>query len=386
MIEFRVFDLIGFVAVLRFVRVLVAAGMLAASAGCDRGDNEGPLNPETRVQIDRLVEQQMQAEGLPGAVVGVWVGSQSHVTVRGVANIETGRTRAADDPFRIASVTKSFTGTAAMILIDRGQLSKTDTLDQWYPGFPNAGRITVGDLLRMRSGIADSADSAFLAEYWANPLLRLDAEAMIARSAARGAEFIEPDSVTRYTNVNFILLERIVEKVSGTDIRRFLATNIYEPLRLRHTAYPTDSQMPGLLRGYGRKSDAEPLEDRTQVNPVPAGGAGAMISDLEDLRLYTRALCRGDLLKADTQAQRLQPTRLENEPEFVGYGEGLARLGQFCGHNGTIFGFSTEVWYLPEADATFVVSVNRLDLDDKSKSFNTFALVSRLLFPTLVSW
>jgi D-alanyl-D-alanine carboxypeptidase len=204
-------------------------------------------------------------------------------------------------------------------------------------------------------------------------------------AASAGCGSGDNDGPLNRENVNFILLERIVEKVSGTDIRNLLTTDVYQPLGLRTTAYPTDSQMPGLLRGYGRKSEAEPLEDRTEVNPIPAGGAGAMISDLQDLRLYTRALCRGDLLKAGTQAQRLQPTRLENEPELVGYGEGLARLGRFCGHNGTIFGFSTEVWYLSEAEATFVVSVNRLDLDDKSKSFNTFARVSRLLFPTLVS-
>jgi D-alanyl-D-alanine carboxypeptidase len=273
-----------------------------------------------------------------------------------------------------------------MILIDRGLLSRSDTIDRWYPSFPNAATITVGDLLRMRSGIADSADMAFLEEYWDNPLLNLDAEDMIARAAARGPEFDPPNTITRYTNVNFILLERIVEKVSGTDIRSFLATHIYQPLGLRNTSYPTDSAMPGPLRGYGRASDTAPLEDRTVVDPTPAGGAGALISDLEDLRLYARALCRGDLLQPATQAQRLQPTTLENEPDFIGYGEGLARIGRFCGHNGTIFGFSTEVWYLPEADATFVVSVNRLDRDDASKSFNTFALVSRLLFPSLVNW
>ena len=111
-----------------------------------------------------------------------------------------------------------------------------------------------------------------------------------------------------------------------------------------------------------------------------------MVSDLEDLRVYTRALCRGDLLGPATQEQRLRATALADRPSFIGYGEGLVRLGRFCGHNGTIFGFSTEAWYLPEADATFVVSVNRLDRDDDSKSFSTFALVAKQLFPTLVSW
>ena len=368
----------------RRARGVIALALAAALAACGGGD--GVLTESKRAEIDALVEQMIQAEDLPGTVVGVSVGTQRHVSVRGKADLATGRARVADDPFRIASVSKSFIGTAALILVDRGLLSTSDTLDRWYPSFPRAKTITVGDLLRMRSGIADSADMAFLEEYWDNPLMTLTADDMIARAAARGSEFIAPNTVTRYTNVNFILLERIVEKASGTDIRSFLTTNIFQPLGLRNTSYPTDSRMPGALRGSGRASDTAPLEDRTVVDPTPAGGAGALVSDLEDMMVYTKALCTGTLLKASTHARRLQPTTLENEPDFIGYAEGMARIGRFCGHNGTIFGYSTEVWYLPEADATFVVSVNRLDRDDKSKSFNTFALVSRALFPNLVNW
>lgn len=371
-------------ATARWARRFLIGGLVATAAACGGGD--GLLTEAKRAEIDAVVEQMIQAEGLPGTVVGVQVGTQRHVSVRGKADLASGRARAADDPFRIASVSKSFIGTAVLILVDRGELSTSDTIDRWYPSFPRAKTITVGDLLRMRSGIADSADMNFLETYWDDPLIKLTADDMIARAAARGSEFIAPNTVTRYTNVNFMLLERIVEKVSGTDIRSFLTTHIFQPLGLRNTSYPSDSRMPGALRGYGRASDTAALEDRTVVDPTAAGGAGALVSDLEDMMIYTKALCTGTLLKASTQARRLQSTALENEPDFIGYGEGLVRIGRFCGHNGTIFGFSTEVWYLPEVDATFVVSVNRLDRDDKSKSFNTFALVTRALFPNLVNW
>lgn len=370
-------------------RAAAAACLLALCSACGGGgdhDDSGPLDAATRAQIDAIVQQQIQAEQLPGTVVGVWIGGQRHVTAQGLADLGTGRARAAGDPLRIASITKTFIGTAALLLVDRGTLARSDTLDRWYPDFPNAASITVADLLRMRSGIPDSADQAFLEAYWNDPLLPLDAEAMIARAAARGTEAIAPDQVTRYTNVNFMLLERIVEKASGQDIRSFLDREIARPLGLAHTSYPRDEVLPGPLRGYGRAGPGAPLEDRTRVDPRAAGGAGAMVSTLDDLGVYTRALCRGDLLRPQTQAERLRPTVLEGRPAFIGYGEGLARIGRFCGHNGTIFGFSTEAWYLPEADATIVVSVNRLDLDDASKSFNTFALIARALFPTLVDW
>ena len=68
------------------------------------------------------------------------------------------------------------------------------------------------------------------------------------------------------------------------------------------------------------------------------------------------------------------------------YGEALIRFGRFCGHNGTIFGYSSELWYLPEKDAVIVINVNRLDLDDQSKSLDIFFYVTNILFPDLVDW
>jgi CubicO group peptidase (beta-lactamase class C family) len=75
----------------------------------------------------------------------------AYVVARGKANLATGRPRAVGDPFRIAGITKSFVATAVLQLVDVGRLRKSDKLAPWYPGFPNADRITVEDLLRMRS-------------------------------------------------------------------------------------------------------------------------------------------------------------------------------------------------------------------------------------------
>ena len=65
---------------------------------------------------------------------------------------------------------------------------------------------------------------------------------------------------------------------------------------------------------------------------------------------------------------------------------GMMLLGEWCGHNGTIFGFSSEMFYLPQEEAVILVDVNRLDLDDQSKSTNIFLGVSKILFPKHVDW
>ena len=359
-----------------------------ALAGCASDDNDEPaaFPAATVQQLDAAIDAEMAAQNLPGAVVAAWIpGQGSYVVARGSADLSTGRPRAVDDPFRIASISKTFIGTAVLQLADRKRLATTDLLARWYPDFPNAELITVDHLLRMRSGIPDSADSAFLAYYYADPLSGLKAEDMIARAAARRGEFVAPGTVTHYANINFILLERIVEKASGTDIRSFLADNVFRPLGMSGTSYPTGPAFSGPLRGYSLDAASGRLVDRTVLDPTPAGGAGALISTVADLRSYARALCLGGLLDPETQRRRLLATPFENgPPSSAAYGAAVARLGPFCGHNGTIFGFSSEMWYVPAKDAVVIVSVNRLDLDDESRSAAIFGRVARILFADLL--
>ena len=318
----------------------------------------------------------------------MWVPNEGeYVTAQGTANLDTGREREPDDPFRIASITKTFTATAILQLVDKGRLSKSDKLSTWYPDFPNADKITVDDLLRMRSGIVDPfEDKDFLQYYYDNPEANITAEDSIEASAAKADEFEPPDQKTDYNNLNFILLQEIVRKVSGNDLGVQVAQNIFEPLGMENSLYPANDQLPGELRGYALDPETEQFEDKTILNPAVPGGAGAIISDLSDLRTYARALCAGDLLQPDAQQVRLEAEQMDDEPDFIQYGEGVVLLGKFCGHNGTIFGFSSEMFYLPEEDAIIVVNVNRLDADDESKSTDLFLAISKTLFPEHVDW
>jgi D-alanyl-D-alanine carboxypeptidase len=335
--------------------------------------------------LDRVVDAQWREQNLPSVVVSIRIpGRGSYVAARGDANLRSGLARRLGQPFRIASITKTFVGTAVLQLVDQGRLSKSDKLVKWYPRFPNADRITIDHLLSMRSGISDPFDAEFLRFYFENRLVDLDAEAMIRRAARRADRFIAPGRRTIYTNVNYLILERIVEKVTGRRLGEQIEWTILRPLGLRRTLYPRGTGLPGPLHGYTLEDGR--FVDMTRLNPAPAGGAGAMISTVEDLETYVRALCNGRLLEPATQRARLRFTPIVGQPDIVGYGEAIERLGRFCGHNGTIFGFSSEMYYLPERDATIVINVNRLDVDDASKSTELFLLLTRILFPRLVDW
>ena len=345
------------------------------------------FSEENLGKVDEFVAQQMKQENLPSAVVAVWApGEGQYLTAQGKANLDTGEQRGVGQPFRIASITKTFTATAILQLVDEGKLKTSDKLSKWYPDFPNAEKITIDDLLGMRSGIPDFTDEEFMKNWYAHPRADITAQETIERSAKKVDQFKAPGQETVYTNTNYVLLQEIVRKVSREPLGNRIDEGILQPLGMEDSVYATEDQLPGTLQGYSWDPQTKEFQNKTVLNPAVPGGAGAMISTLADLKPYAKAVCEGELLEPQTQKQRLKSEAMAEDPPFVRYGQGLVFLGDWCGHNGTIFGFSSEMFHLPEEEAVILVDVNRLDLDDESKSTNIFLGVSKILFPEHVDW
>jgi D-alanyl-D-alanine carboxypeptidase len=374
------------------MKSLLFAGALVlsismASVGSPGDRSSARFADDLVKKLDAEIARQMQKKNLPGVVVTIRVpGEGDYVSVQGKANLETGRPRKLGDPFRIASITKTFTATAILQLIDQGKLRKADTLSKWYPDFPNADKITIGHLLAMRSGIYDPVDRKFMKQYYHEPLTSLGPEDLIERASRMGNKFSAPDKKTRYTELNYILLGEIIGRVSGKDVGGQLEETLFAPLGMKNTLYAATQQLPGELRGYGWNRDAKAFEDKTLLNPRLPGGAGAIVSTVADLEIFARALYRGDLLKPMTQKARLECRPIEGAPDWVKYGEGIGRFGRFYGHNGAIWGFSSDMFYLPEKDATIVISVNRNDEDERSHADGLFFALTKILFPAHVDW
>ncbi|MDO9529962.1 MAG: serine hydrolase domain-containing protein [Syntrophales bacterium] len=104
---------------------------------------------ELTMQLDHLIDSTMSAKNLPGVVVGVWIpGKGNYLKAFGKANLETNKERQFDDTFRIASITKTFTATVILSLVDDGLLHTSDPLSKYLPDFPNAenSRVARGSL------------------------------------------------------------------------------------------------------------------------------------------------------------------------------------------------------------------------------------------------
>ncbi len=127
---------------------LVFLAVIGLSARHGDVGASGRFADHTIKQLDDFIAKHMQEKNLPGVVVAVSVpGEGDYIAVKGQANLASGRARELNDPFRIASITKTFIGTAILQLVDQRKLRTSDPVSHWYPDFPKADSMTIGDLL-----------------------------------------------------------------------------------------------------------------------------------------------------------------------------------------------------------------------------------------------
>ena len=320
------------------------------------------LDDATRSELDALFAQGFEAAGVTGATARVTIGGQTWAATAGVDDLGTGAPFVADNHVRIASITKTYTANAILQLVDEGELSLDDTLEQHIPGIANGAEITIEDLLAMRSGVWDfTADDDLVARFDADPMFAWTPEQTIELIKAQPADFAPGEKVV-YCDSNYVLLGRILEQITGMTASEAINTMVIDRLGLQDTDFPAADQ-PGVpapaTTGHlpaPEGSDAAPTIVG-DVNPQFAWTAGAITSTVDDLEAWGVELGDGTLLTPETQARRLRSEPFDGQ-ELVGYGLGILTINDVVGHNGAIIGFSSIVLRYPEADATIVVVAN----------------------------
>jgi D-alanyl-D-alanine carboxypeptidase len=312
--------------------------------------------------LDAAVEARLAQMGVPGAIVGLSIpGEIDYVKAVGLGDTATGIPMLVDDYTRIGSVSKTFTGTAILQLVDQGRIRLTDPISRYVDGVPSGDVITLDLLGRMRSGLPNYTDAdVFMDRLYAESPAGPDAFATTPRQLLDWA-FAEPMNFApgtqyEYSNTNTVLLGMVVERVTGLPLGDYLEQNVFGPLGLAQTSYPANGILPGpYAHGYNKAPDGQIL-DATLWNPSWADAAGKIVSTLADLKTWTAALGRGTLLRPDTQAQRI--SHGSTVVPGVDYAFAVFSAQGWIGHNGDIPGYATVAMYLPERDATLVVIVN----------------------------
>jgi D-alanyl-D-alanine carboxypeptidase len=323
----------------------------------------GPLGPAVVDVIDAAARGAFEAcAGTPGAVVGVRSPEGTWTTAYGLADPDAGVPMSTDVHLRIGSVTKTFVATVLLQLVTEGRLALDAPIADFVDDVPGGQQITLGLLASMRSGLANYTDNPlFTGRIVADPTSTFAATDMVEAGLAVPVSF-EPDARFEYSNTNYILLGLVLEQVTGQDLGELLRTRILEPLALSATSWPgTSCEIPapwarGFTISVPSASPVHPV-DTTGWNPSWAGAAGAVISTLDDLLVYARAIVTGQgLLGGPAQEQRLRSFR--PAPAFgegIAYGLGLMSVDRWIGHSGDIPGYRAAVYHEPVSDTTLVV-------------------------------
>lgn len=340
------------------------------------------LTPAVASRLDTAIRQVMRETKAPGVIVGLSAsGKGTYVRAFGVADKATGAPMKPDLSMRIGSETKTFTVTALLELVDQGKAGLDDPIAKYVDGVPNGDRITLRDLAGMRSGLYDySDDKAFSKALITNPRRPFTPRELLAYSFEHPVQF-QPGARFQYSNTNIILLGLVVEKVGGLPLHEFIQRNVLEPAGLRHTVLPTGAAFPNPhAHGYTNQTASGAVEDATDWNPSWGWAAGAMISNLQDLRAWARVLATGTLLTPKTQAERLR-TRPTTIPG-AGYGLGVFNVRSWIGHNGSLPGYQSLTVYLPEEQATLVILINTDISHDGAQPSTLFGkAITRIVTP-----
>ncbi|MFJ1968108.1 serine hydrolase domain-containing protein [Streptomyces sp. NPDC087903] len=328
------------------------------------GDAVRELTPDVQRQIDAAVQRVMKQANVPGVNVGIWTPDKGeYVKSFGVADKSTGERMSTDLYLRIGSETKTFTVTALLELVDQGKVDLDDTIDQYVDGVPNGDKITLRQLAGMRSGLFNySADDDFFKALTSDPQRQFTPQELLDYSFKHPVLF-PPGKEFYYCNTNLILLGLVVERMSGQSLADYIHDNVLEPTGLNHTVFPDGAEFPEPhAQGYTDQTASGNVEDTADWNPSWGWAAGAMVSQLQDLRVWARTVATGQLpdgerlISPATQKQRLvtPPTPIPG----AGYGLGIFNVQGWIGHNGSLPGYESLTIYLPSAQATLVVMLN----------------------------
>jgi D-alanyl-D-alanine carboxypeptidase len=259
--------------------------------------------------------------------------------------------------FRIASLTKQFTGASILLLQERGLLRVKEAASKYVSDLPSAWQpITIHQLLTHTSGIPNYVGLPRTDEYYrtgATPRAILD------MATNRPLEFT-PGSQLRYTNTGYVLLGMIIEKVSRGSYEQFLMNNIFGPLGMVNSGYDHASTiLKGRASGYMMKDGHLVNADFVDMSfPYAAGG---IYSTAGDIYLWNEGLANGKLL-SESSTQQMFAKYPETLLQGMHYGYGVViaeRFGRLLYyHGGGVQGFETAIQRYPEEHLCIVVLEN----------------------------
>ena len=277
----------------------------------------------------------------------------------GYADADENRENKLTTRFAIASNTKQITAASIMQLVEQNKINLDETIDKYFPQYQDGSRITVRELLQMRSGLPDYLNEveSFMQDQECLSILK-DYEGdeyfdkyieddrwssnLILKSLYLTHLQFEPNSAYDYCNTNYYLLGLIIEQASGMSYEEYVKENIFKPCNMITSSMQAEETD---AKGHGSAVSGE-----IEANPEFTYSAGNIYANVYDMLRWNRMLHKGNIVSKESYAEMTTPVD--------GYGYGLFINDGIIRHSGVIDGFRSNTEYDVSTDTTIIVLEN----------------------------
>ncbi|MDP2303233.1 MAG: serine hydrolase domain-containing protein [Ignavibacteria bacterium] len=360
-----------------FFPLLIITSLSFINQSCK--EESSPIEPQKKIlttgtiaKLEAAADKVMMEKQAPGMIAYIAVEGEGELFItRGVGNLTTSEPMNKTNYFRMASVTKTFTTEAALILVDEGKIDLNKTISFYLPEYAIPGRdtITIRMLGNMTSGLIEVlGDSALGASYYGSlGTIKFTPEELIAPLFTSQLQFI-PGSQFNYCNSNTILLGLIIKKVTGQALKDVFVEKIFQPLGLIHTFWPETNYLPSPYHHAYTSLLGTINQDVTYWGNSWGNAAGILVSNLADLKIWAKEIAEGNLLSANSKNERYLMGAAGS-----GYGFGVEMILDLFGHSGGIIGWNSMVFYDKTKKITIITQTNSIDDKPASYAFQQFA-------------
>lgn len=313
---------------------------------------------------DLWLPAKMMYDKTPGLVIGIaHRGELLYVNSFGYADVEKKKTMDRDTNFRIASISKIFTATAILKLVENGTLHLDDKVSHYIDWFTakdkrkDSKNITIRQILSHSSGLFRDGDSP----HWQTGVFPKD----LRKSFSSKSLILENATGFKYTNYGYALLGLIIEKVSGISFDEYVRRDLFAPLKLGATHADYDDSLRDIATGYGRDIPGETriaFRHRKTYAYAPATGFVSQVSDLARFLDILSENPRTPFLSRELKKEMERPQEKTEDGDDYGLGVDIMwqEKRKIIGHSGGFNGFMTQVSLHPESGIGVIVLCNSI--------------------------
>jgi CubicO group peptidase (beta-lactamase class C family) len=345
--------------------------------------------------IDTYLKSQAEHFAFNGTVLVAEGGKVLYQGAFGFADYYTNRPLNDSSLFELASVSKQFTATGILLLRERGLLSLTDSLRMFFPELPYSG-ITLHHLLTHTSGMPDY--ESLMESGWNRSRIACNNDVIALMASEKPRVHFAPGTRWEYSNMGYLLLASIIEKVSGTSFAAFMNENIFTPLRMSRSRVYNTRRSGEVIDNYAYGHVwSDSLNRYILPDSLPSydfviymdgiQGDGIINSTAADLLKWDRALADATLVPASVKEEMTAHHALADTLNDRYYGYGLSvgsnEFGEYITHGGGWPGYATNLTRYLDGDRTIIVLSN-----NESAAGAISGTLARILFdvPVLVAY